>query len=128
MAKPEYILIVDDDLGYRKTLHDILKLKGFAPASFASGQEAMQAVMVDAPTVALIDLSLKDVTGLEVMRAIKARFPSTPCIVFTGYPSPDLASQAIAQGAHSFIYKPFEIEDLLQTIQQAIELSSEETA
>ena len=121
MDTPVYILIVDDDPGYRKTLHDILKLKGYAPTSFASGVEALRDGISAAPAVALIDLTLKDMPGLEVMKTIKTHFPSTACIVFTGYPLPDLASQAMKQGAHSFVYKPFEIDDLLQLINQVIE-------
>ena len=85
---PQYsILIVDDDPGFRKTLSDILKIKGYTALGLDQGQAALNWVYTERPAVALIDLKLEDMSGLELMRAIKKGFPGTERILLTGHAS-----------------------------------------
>lgn len=71
--------------------------------------------------VALIDLRLEDVSGLDLARGIKARSPATKCIVLTGYASQAPAIEAVNLGAYSCVPKPYELEQLLVTIKRAME-------
>lgn len=81
------ILTVDDDPKLRKTLSDILTAKGYTPIAAATGKDALEKMREEMPAVALIDLRLEDMSGLEVMRKIKEYSPDTVCIVLTGHAS-----------------------------------------
>ena len=115
------ILIVDDDARLRKTLSDILGAKGYAPDAVATGRAALAWIEEETPAVALIDLRLEDMPGPGVMGAIKERSPTTECIVITGYASQASAVEAINLGAYSYVQKPYDMDQLLLTIQRAVE-------
>lgn len=119
-AQPK-ILVVDDDPNLRKTLADILKIKGYEPAVAASGAEAVAAAERAPVSLALIDLMLPDMSGLEVMKRIKAISPLTEAIILTGHASMDTAIEATRQGAYSYLLKPYQMEDLLRNIGHGVE-------
>ncbi len=128
MSTKPSILIVDDDPKLRKTLSDILRAKGYAPIGVATGTAALDKIQEEKPVVALIDLRLEDMSGLELMREIKERSPGTECIVLTGYASQDSAIEAVNLGAYSYVQKPYDMEQLLVTIRRAIEKREAEEA
>lgn len=115
------ILVVDDDPNLRKTLADILRLKGYETAIASTGAEAVAAAEQDNISLALIDLMLPDMPGLEVMARIKAISPLTEAIILTGYGSLDTAIKATAQGAFSYLLKPYQMDDLLWSIKHGVE-------
>ncbi len=115
------ILVVDDDPHLRKTLADILRLKGYDPVIAASGAEAVATAERESISLALIDLMLPDMTGLEVMARIKAVSPLSEAIILTGHASMDTAIKATNQGAFSYLLKPYQMEDLLLNIRHGIE-------
>ncbi len=115
------LLIVDDDPNLRKTLSDILKVKGYAPIAVATGQAALDRVEEEIPAVALVDLRLEDMSGLRVVEEIKKHSPVTECILLTGYASQASAIEAVNLGAYSYVQKPYDMEQLLVTIRRAIE-------
>ena len=119
--KVNRILIVDDDPGVRKTISDILRGRDYEPVTAATGMEAIAGIRGEMSdiAVALIDLKLDDMSGLEVMREIKEVFPETECIVITGYASQETAIEAVNLGAFSYIQKPYDIEQLLLDIRRA---------
>lgn len=122
MTKPPVnILVVDDDPNLRKTLGDILRIKGYAPIMAGDGTEALAAVAQQAISLALIDLMLPDMHGLEVMARIKAISPLTEVIILTGHASMDTAIEATRQGAYSYLLKPYQMDDLLRAIRQGVE-------
>lgn len=118
--KPK-ILIVDDDPNLRNTLADILKMKGYDTAIAASGAEATAVAEREPASLALIDLMLPDMSGLEVMARIKAISPLTEAIILTGHASIDTAIEATEKGAYSYLIKPYQMGDLLQKIKQGVE-------
>jgi PAS domain S-box-containing protein len=115
------ILIADDDPQLRKTLSDILRAKGYAPSAVARGRTALDRVKKKTPAVALIDLRLQDMDGLEVIKEIKEQSPDTESIVLTGYASQESAIEAVNLGAYSYLQKPYDMEQLLLTIHRALE-------
>ncbi|MBI5945415.1 MAG: GAF domain-containing protein [Chloroflexi bacterium] len=120
------ILIVDDDPNMIGTISDILKAKSFEPIRAMSGGEALAKVEGQHVEVALIDLRLGDMPGMDVLRGIKARSPRTECILLTGYASQNSAIEAIQAGAFGYFQKPFDIEQVLLFIQRAVEKYSAE--
>ena len=121
MKEKERILVVDDDQHLRKTLADILRVKGYEPVVAASGGEAIAAAKQELFALALIDLKLPDVGGIEVMARIKAISPLTEAIILTGHASMDSAIEATGQGAFSYLLKPYQMEELLLAIRHAVE-------
>jgi PAS domain S-box-containing protein len=121
MSTNHIVLIVDDDPSFRKVLYDILQDKGYIPISVATGKAALDRVADRVPSVALIDLRLEDMSGLEVMGEIKKCSPTTQSILLTGYASQASAIEAINLGAYSYVQKPYDIEQLLVTVRRAVE-------
>ncbi|WP_020677877.1 response regulator [Geopsychrobacter electrodiphilus] len=115
------ILVVDDDPNIRKTLGDILRVKGYATAVAGTGAEAIAALESGDISLALIDLVLPDMPGLEVMARLKAMSPLTEAIILTGNASMDSAIEATSQGAFSYLVKPYQMDDLLRNIKHGVE-------
>lgn len=117
------ILVVDDDPNLRKTLADILRIKGYETMVTGDGAAAVAAVEQGKFSLALIDLMLPDMPGLEVMVRIKAISPLTEVIILTGHASMNTAIEAIRQGAFCYLLKPYKMEELLWNIKQGVERS-----
>ena len=121
MKTKHNILIVDDDPDFRENLSGILRDEGYAPVTAATGKEAMERAGGAEFAVALIDLRLEDMSGLDVMKGIKERSPMTEGIFVTGYASRTSAIDAVKLAAYSYVEKPFNVGQLLETIRMAIE-------
>ena len=121
MVANQFILIVDDDANMRKTLEEILRVNNYQSVGVGSGKEAVRLAGKENFQAALIDLRLTDLPGLEVLRAIKEKSPETECIILTGFASTETAIQAVNLGAYSYIQKPYDIDQLLLTINRALE-------
>jgi len=116
-----FILIIDDDPNLRKTLADILKVKGYATLTAKDGAEGLACMRENPVNLALIDIGLPDISGLDVLSGIKTDHPSTAVIIFTGNATIESAIEATNRGAFSYLVKPYEIEQLLLQIRRAIE-------
>jgi diguanylate cyclase (GGDEF)-like protein/PAS domain S-box-containing protein len=122
------ILIVDDDPGFRRTISDLLREKGYTPRAAAEGKAALDGLKKDVVSVAVIDLRLQDMSGLEVMKEIKRSSPDTECILLTGHASQESAIEAVNLGAYSYVQKPCDVEQLLLLIRRATERMEAERA
>ncbi|MGD2159246.1 MAG: GAF domain-containing protein, partial [Anaerolineales bacterium] len=109
------------DPGSRKTLRDILEIKGYTTEVFATGKPAVEWAKQDKVAIALIDLKLEDMSGLEVLQQLKEVSPDVECILLTGYASKASAIDAINLGAYSYVQKPYDMEQLLLSIRRAME-------
>jgi len=128
--KANQILIVDDDSKIRKILSDMLKKGGFKPVTAPTGEEAIATLRGKTAdiAVALIDLRLDDMSGLEVMKEIKGIAPDIECIILTAHASQETAIEAMNLGAYSYIQKSYEMESLLLTIHRACDKRNAERA
>jgi two-component system cell cycle response regulator len=115
------ILIIDDDPGLRKTLADILTANGYETAAAKDGREGLELLNRYSVNLALIDLGLPDISGIDLLERIKAGSPFTEAIVLTGNATLDSAIEATNRGAFSYIVKPYEPEQLLLHIRRAFE-------
>ncbi|MBW2647053.1 MAG: response regulator [Deltaproteobacteria bacterium] len=115
------ILIIDDDPGTCETLTYILKGKGYLPSSFSNGKDAVKAVQDGFVNLALIDLKLPDMSGLDVLEEINKLSPDTEAIIITGHASLKTAVQAMHDAAFSYVTKPIDMDHLLAIVARALE-------
>jgi len=115
------ILVVDDDESLRKMLSGILRIKGYEVATAETGAEAMVEAERAFVNVALIDLKLPDMSGIEVLGRIKLATPLTEAIILTAHASLDTAVEATNKGAFSYLLKPCDIDKLLRHIHRALD-------
>jgi DNA-binding NtrC family response regulator len=117
----ESILIVDDDAGVRKTLSSILSLEGYVVETRENGKQALKAVEEACFDVALIDIQLPDIKGVDLLRRLKEKQPRMVRIIVTGYPSVDNAIKALNEGADGYVLKPIDSQQLLETIRKHLD-------
>ena len=117
----ESILIVDDDASVRKTLSSILSLEGYVVETRDNGKQALKAVEKERFDVALIDIQLPDMKGVDLLSKLKQKQPRMVRIIITGFPSMDNAIKAVNEGADGYVLKPFDPEQLLATIRKHLD-------
>lgn len=119
-----HVLVVDDESSLRKVLGDLLRLRGYDPVAVGSAEEALSLLQTRTFAVAIIDLSLQygggTMDGSELMRKVRASYPSTECVVLTGAPSQQNAIDAVSAGAFGYLLKPFNVTELVGTLERAI--------
>ena len=113
------ILIVDDERGPRESLRMILK-PTFDVLIASGGQEAIKIVKERAIDLVTLDLNMPGVKGLEVLRSIRSISPKTEVIIITGFATVQSAVEGIRYGVHDFITKPFDIGEVMATIDRAL--------
>lgn len=118
------ILVVDDDDVFRRVLAGELERLDMHVASADSGEAALRRISEVEPDVVLLDLRLPDMSGLDVLRAIRERSPATDVIMLTGHGSIDVAIEAIRLGAFDYVAKPCPLDELEVRIQRALERQS----
>jgi diguanylate cyclase (GGDEF)-like protein len=115
------VIIIDDDAGMSQTLADILRAKGYEPLAAGSGEEGLSLMERIPVNLALIDLGLPDISGLDLLSRVRAEHPMTEAIILTGNATLDSAIEATNRGAFSYLVKPYELEQLLLHIRRAFE-------
>jgi len=126
MVNPPKILVVDDDENIRKTLSTILKNEGYAVDVAQNGSEAIKKTAASAYNVALIDIRLPDMEGIEILTKMKNAVPKTRKIIITGYPTLKNAVAAVNKNADAYLMKPVDIDKLLETIREQLKLQEAE--
>ena len=121
MEQPARILVVDDELGMREGCRRALTAVGHQVETAATGDEGLQKVLTNRYDLALLDVRMPGLSGIELLSKIRAHDPDLVCIIITGYASVDVAIQAIKQGAYDFISKPFDTDTLILTVNQGLE-------
>jgi len=122
------ILIIDDDQNMRKSLSDIFRIKGYPVLTAESGAEGLALLGQQFISLALIDLGLPDIPGLDVLERMKAASPATQAIVLTGQATVDSAIEAANRGAYSYMLKPYDMDLLLLHVKRAMETQRAEEA
>jgi DNA-binding NtrC family response regulator len=120
------ILIVDDDDTIRTTMKAILEDEGYDVDLAASGKEGIEKSKETTYNIALLDIRLPDMEGVELLKLMKPAVPRTRKIMVTGYPSTQNAIYALNKNADAYLIKPVDIEKLLNTIKEQLKLQEEE--
>lgn len=115
------ILIVDDEINIGLLLSKFLIRNGFEVSTATSGSVAMELLAKDHYNLVLCDFRLEDTDGREMLRKIKAAYPATGVIIITGYSDIKLAVELIKMGAYDYITKPLYPDEILNTINKALE-------
>ena len=120
------MLIVDDEAGIRKLLTTALNENGFSPDSAENGAEAIRKANERYYNLALIDIMLPDVNGVELLAKFKPTRPRTRKIIMTGNPSLQNAVDALNKGADAYIMKPLDIGKVLATLEEQLTKQKEQ--
>ncbi|MEO8956227.1 MAG: response regulator [Ktedonobacteraceae bacterium] len=113
------ILVVDDDHNLRQTIQWVLEEEGFSVSSAADGQEAVEQAMAQQPGLVILDMGLPLLNGSEVAAQVHARYgAAVPIILITADGQAEEKSRRVR--ATSFLRKPFDIDDLVDAVQQAL--------
>lgn len=115
--KPK-VLIVDDEKGLRLGTKRLLELEGYEVDAAQNGTEGIEYGTKQDYDLAIIDLKMPDVDGLQVLKQIKKVHPNTVCFIATAYPGFDTATESAKLGAFNYIPKPFTPEELLNNLKQ----------
>jgi DNA-binding NtrC family response regulator len=126
LDKYSRILVIDDDESIRKTMSAILEEEGYIVDLAATGSEAIQKTKEKVYNIALIDIRLPDMEGVELLKLIKENVPKTRKIMVTGYPSLQNAVNALNKNADAYLIKPVDVEKLLNTIKEQLQLQQNE--
>jgi DNA-binding NtrC family response regulator len=112
------VLVVDDDPQVCKTVGMILKENGYHVQTYSQPRQALQAVRKSPFDIALIDIKMPDLNGLELVEKIKAEDPRIAPIVMTAYPDVQTAAETMRLGSRDYITKPFREEQLLGAVER----------
>jgi PAS domain S-box-containing protein len=117
------ILVVDDDDQMRKTIGDILRYKGYSPVDAPTGHGGLQtaAQMETPPAIALVDLRLPDMDGIELVSRLRRVSELTEVVILTGNASLDSAVRALREQSYDYLVKPVQPDYLLSSIDRAAE-------
>jgi DNA-binding NtrC family response regulator len=115
------ILIADDDEPIRDLLRDILEPEGASIRLAASGKEALASIEADEPDVAICDVRMPPPDGLAVLQELRSKGIDTPVLIVTAQPSSTKTIEAMQLGAYDYIGKPFDPDEILHTVQRALE-------
>ena len=115
------ILIVEDDAGVRTSLERSMKRRGYEVYAVASVGEAKGLLLVRDVDLVLADMKLPDGSGLEVLSLAREASGDAVVIVVTAFPDMKSAVHAMREGAHDFIVKPFELDELHLCVERALE-------
>jgi signal transduction histidine kinase len=121
MDKRERILIVDDDESTCKSLSLIFEEKGYETELAETGQEALAKAQGEFFNLALLDIMLPDMKGVELLTPLKTIHPDTVAIMMTAYASLETAMRALNEGASAYITKPLNMNEVLTTIKGTLE-------
>lgn len=121
MDKRARILIVDDDETIRTTMKAILEDEGYVVDLASTGEEAIQLTMKTTYNIALLDIRLPDMEGVELLKLMRDNVPRTRKIMVTGYPSMQNAIAALNKNADAYLLKPLDNEKLLNLVKEQLD-------
>lgn len=114
------MIVVDDDAQVRESLESLLKSADFGAAAFSSAEEALESAILAEASCLVTDVRMPGMHGLELQRLIKRNYPALPVILITGHRDEQIRQSILSDGAVALLYKPFDPDDLLRTIHEAI--------
>ena len=120
MADKSRILVADDEGSLRNVLSSELSSNGYEVATAADGQEAVSIIEKSPFDLVLLDIKMPKMDGFEVLRYVKKSHPGMKVIMLTGYADLKNAIESKRHGAEDFVSKPYDLVDLLTTIERVL--------
>jgi two-component system OmpR family response regulator len=115
------VLVVDDELDFLETIVKLLNKRNLEVMGAESGEKALELLENEPFDVVVLDIRMPGMDGIETLREIKKRKPSTEVIMLTGHGSIESGLQGLQLGAYDYVMKPAELEDLVERIRKAFE-------
>jgi DNA-binding NtrC family response regulator len=126
MGENARILVVDDDDGIRKAMEINLEEEGYVVETAETGVAALKKISSTFYNLALIDIRLGDMDGIDLLELINERCPEMVKIMITGYPTLNNAIEAVNKGADGYILKPVKFDELLVKIKNFLRKQQED--
>lgn len=121
MSESVRILVVDDEDSFRKRCVRLLARQGFDVVGATSGSSALEIIHGSRCDIMLIDIRMPGMDGMELLQEVRHFHSNAEIIMMTGYGSVDTAVKAMKSGAYDYLTKPFDVDELLLTIQKVVE-------
>ncbi|MFO7912858.1 MAG: sigma-54 dependent transcriptional regulator [Desulfotignum sp.] len=118
------ILVVEDDESMRDFLELLLTRENYQVFTARTGKQAVNMIQKTTYDLVLADIRLGDITGLDVLKQVKKQHPDTVVIMISAYSTTEIAVKAMNEGAYDFVPKPFDNDELRQTIARALALQT----
>jgi len=115
------ILLVDDETDFVETLTKRFRIRKIQVASASNGPDALKLLEDQEFDVAILDVRMPGMDGMELLRAIRARHPLTEVIMLTGHASLETGMQGMNLGAYDYVLKPADFDELLDKVRRAAE-------
>ncbi len=120
--RPGRVLVVDDEPGMREGCRRILLPEGHTVTTVASGEEALRVMAPGAFDLALVDLKMPGMSGMELLPRLREADPDFVCVMCTAYATLETAVQATKGGAYDYVPKPFTPDELIGVVDRALEV------
>ena len=118
------IIVIDDVSDAGTLVKRILERKGHKVTAFTEEEEALAFVRKQKPDLAILDMKLKKMTGVEVLEEIRKLSPATKAIMLTGYPTLETARESLRLGASEYCVKPIDKEELESKVEEVLKVHS----
>lgn len=115
------VVIIDDDRGFVLALSKFLHRRGFRAIGTFRGEDGLTSLENGGARVAIIDLHLPDLSGIEVVERLRAAGQDTPCVLVSADDRPEVQERCISAGAFRFMVKPLAPDDLMRAITDALD-------
>lgn len=116
------VLIVDDEEGVCELLRDVLEDAGFEAWIASNAREAREILQAKTPDTILLDIRLPDADGIQLIEEFNSMGIQVPVILMTAFGTTETAIQAMKQGAHDYLNKPLNLDELLLAVQKAVKM------
>jgi response regulator RpfG family c-di-GMP phosphodiesterase len=116
-----HILVVDDERVIREILAEFLTLEGYAVRTVEDGEKALTELRLRPYDLVITDLKMPRVSGLQLLEKIGQENISVLTILMTGFGTVETAIEAMKRGAYDYLLKPFKVEEVIQTVQRALD-------
>jgi CheY-like chemotaxis protein len=116
MPRPTTVLVVDDEAGMRTSLRWLLEAEGYDVLAASHGAEALSVARTAAPDIAFVDYKMPGMDGGETCAALHRLRPAMALYLMTAYVSSESAEAALANGVEGILYKPLDIDHLLELV------------
>jgi DNA-binding NtrC family response regulator len=117
------VLVIDDEENVRRTLKRALEEEGLAVRTAESGNEGLKIVEAVQPDLVVVDLKLGDGSGLDILKSLKRRRPSTLAIMISAYGEVQDVVQAMKLGADDYVQKPYDLDEMVRCVTQTLQAS-----
>lgn len=114
------IMVLDDVIDAGILIKRILERKGHEVTVFTDEKEALDHILAKSPALAILDMKLQKMTGVEVLAELKKRSPRTRVIMLTGYPTLETARESRKLGADEYCVKPIDKEELENNVEMVL--------